>query len=86
VLVGKITDASWVRARGSEVPAIMDWRTMVYNALAPVTLESTTIFASDRDTFVFLVDDLHPIKIGMVVNLRTGQIEDEVVFRGFYVT
>jgi hypothetical protein len=45
----------------------MDWSTMLYDALAPVTLDSTTIFASDRDTFVFLVDDLHPIKIGTVV-------------------
>lgn len=43
--------------------------------VGPVTLDSTTIFASDRDILVFLVDDLHPIKIGTVVNPRTDQLE-----------
>ncbi len=35
---------------------------------------------------MFLVDDLHPIKIRTVVNPRMGLPVDELVFRGFYVT
>jgi Domain of unknown function (DUF932) len=64
-----------------KVPGIMDWRTMVYNPHAPITMESTTLFASDRDVFIFLVDDLHPIVIG-----KTKNGEDDIVFRGFYIT
>ena len=46
---------------------------MIYDALAPVTMDTTTLFASDRDIFVFLVHDLHPIKIGTVVNPGPGR-------------
>lgn len=48
--------------------------------LAEVTKENTTLYASDRDMFVFLVDEEHPIVIGKLPN---G--EDDIVFRGFYV-
>lgn len=62
-----------------KVPGVMDWSTMVYNPNAEVTKDTTTLFASDRDTFIFLVDDLHPIQVGV------GQDgEPDYMFRGFY--
>ena len=62
-----------------KVPGVLDWRTRHYNPHAPVSVESTTLYASDRDVFVFLVDDLNPIEVG---KLPTG--EPDVYFRGFY--
>ena len=53
----------------------------VYDPFAPVTNESTTIYGSDRDVFIFLVDDLNPIEIGKLPN---G--EPDLVFRGFYIS
>ena len=53
----------------------------VYDPFAPVTTESTTIYGSDRDVFIFLVDDLNPIEIGKLPN---G--EPDLVFRGFYIS
>lgn len=47
---------------------------------APVTLASTTLYGSDRDVFMFLVDDRNPIEIGTT---RDGR--PDLVFRGFYV-
>lgn len=69
-----------------KVPGVMDWGSMTYDPNHPVTMESTTIFGSDRDVFIFLVDDLHPIKIGEVMDQKTGRMEPDYVFRGFYVT
>lgn len=51
-----------------------------YNPFVDVTKETTTLFASDRDVFLFLVDDTHPIEIGKLPN---G--DPDLVFRGFYV-
>ena len=51
----------------------------IYDPEVPVTLESTTLYASDRDMFVFLVDDRNPIEIGKLPN---G--EPDLIFRGFY--
>lgn len=51
----------------------------VYDPEVPVSMETTTLFASDRDVFVFLVDDRNPIEIGKLPN---G--EPDLVFRGFY--
>lgn len=65
---------------GWKVPGVMDWATMKYNPHVDVTKETTTLFASDRDFFIFLVDDLHPIEIGKLPN---G--DPDLVFRGFYV-
>lgn len=62
-----------------KIPGVLDWSTMRYNPFAEVTKESTTLFASDRDVFLFLVDDTHPITIGKLPN---G--DDDVVFRGVY--
>lgn len=64
-----------------KVPGVLDWRTHIYDPNHPVTPETTTLFASDRDVFVFLVDDRNPIEIG---KLPGGS--PDYVFRGFYVT
>lgn len=64
-----------------KVPGVMDWRSMVYEPKAPITKDTTTLYASDRDVFMFLVDDLHPIEVG---KLPDGS--PDLMFRGFYVT
>jgi hypothetical protein len=51
----------------------------VYDPDVPVTTDTTTLFASDRDVFVFLVDDRNPIEVGTLAN---G--EPDLMFRGFY--
>lgn len=66
-------DTNW------KIPGVFDWRTMTYDPMAPVTRQSTTLFASDRDVFLFLVDDTHPIEIGKLPN---G--DPDLIFRGFY--
>ncbi|QCI95199.1 DUF932 domain-containing protein [Novosphingobium sp. EMRT-2] len=62
-----------------KVPGVLDWGSMIYNPHVDVSLETTTLYASDRDVFVFLVDDLHPIEAGKLPN---G--EPDLYFRGFY--
>jgi hypothetical protein len=62
-----------------KVPGVLDWSTMTHNPFAQVTRETTTLYASDRDVFVFLVDDTHPIEAGRLPN---G--EPDLYFRGFY--
>jgi len=62
-----------------KVPGVLDWATSVYDPLVDVTKETTTLYASDRDVFLFLVDDLNPIE--------TGKLPDgspDLFFRGFY--
>ena len=51
----------------------------VYDPEIPVSMDTTTLFASDRDVFVFLVDDRNPIEVGKLAN---G--EPDLMFRGFY--
>jgi hypothetical protein len=63
-----------------KIPGVLDWNTNMYNPEAPVTKDSTTLYASDRDVFMFLVDDRNPIEVG---KLRSG--EPDLMFRGFYV-
>lgn len=67
-------DTAW------KVPGVLDWRTGIYDPNVAITKQTTTLFASDRDVFVFLVDDTHPIEIG---KLPSG--EPDYLFRGFYV-
>jgi hypothetical protein len=43
---------------------VLDWSTGVYNPRVDVTRDTTTLYASDRDVFLFLVDDLNPIEAG----------------------
>lgn len=62
-----------------KVPGMLEGMTR-YNPFVDVTKETTTLFASDRDVFIFLVDDTHPIEIG---KLPDGS--PDLVFRGFYV-
>lgn len=64
-----------------KVPGVMDWRTMIYDPKTPITKETTTLFASDRDVFIFLVDDMNPIVVG-----KTKDGADDIMFRGFYIT
>ena len=47
-----------------KVPGVLDWSTGVYNPCVDVTKDTTTLYASDRDVFLFLVDDLNPIEAG----------------------
>jgi len=63
-----------------KVPGVIDWQKMAYNPRVDISKETTTLYASDRDVFMFLVDDLNPIEVG---KLRNG--EPDLLFRGFYV-
>jgi hypothetical protein len=62
-----------------KVPGVLDWATMTHNSFVDVTKDTTTLYASDRDVFLFLVDDTHPIEAG---RLPTG--DPDLYFRGFY--
>lgn len=62
-----------------KVPGVLDWGTMTHNPFVDITKDTTTLYASDRDVFIFLVDDMHPIEAGRLPN---G--EPDLYFRGFY--
>ena len=62
-----------------KVPGVMDWSTSTYNPNVDITKETTTLYAGDRDVFLFLVDDLNPIEAG---KLADGS--PDLYFRGFY--
>ena len=62
-----------------KVPGVLDWGTMNYNPFVDVSRDTTTLYASDRDVFLFLVDDTHPIEAGKLAN---G--DPDLFFRGFY--
>lgn len=62
-----------------KVPGLLDWSTMTHNPFVDITKDTTTLYASDRDVFVFLCDDTHPIEAG---RLPSG--EPDLYFRGFY--
>jgi hypothetical protein len=68
-----IGDTRW------KVPGVLDWSTGVYNPSVDVTKQTTTLYASDRDVFLFLVDDLNPIEAG-----RLPDGSPDLFFRGFY--
>lgn len=70
-----VGDARW------KIPGTLDWRNMTYDPETPVSLDTTTLYASDRDVFIFLVDDRNPIEIG---KLPSG--DPDLVFRGFYIS
>lgn len=63
-----------------KIPGVINWQTHVYDPEAPVTKDSTTLYASDRDCFMFLVDDRNPIEVG---KLADGS--PDLMFRGFYI-
>lgn len=62
-----------------KVPGVLDWSTGIYNPRVDITKETTTLYASDRDVFLFLVDDLNPIEAG-----RLPDGSPDLYFRGFY--
>lgn len=62
-----------------KVPGVLNWSTGIYNPRVDVTKETTTLYASDRDVFLFLVDDLNPIEAG---KLPDGS--PDLFFRGFF--
>jgi hypothetical protein len=62
-----------------KVPGVLDWSSGVYNPRVDITKDTTTLYASDRDVFLFLVDDLNPIEAG---KLPDGS--PDLFFRGFY--
>ena len=62
-----------------KIPGVLDWATMTHNPFVDVTAETTTLYASDRDVFLFLVDDTHPIEAG-----RLADGSPDLYFRGFY--
>ena len=68
-----IGDTRW------KVPGVLDWSTRIYNPLVDVSKDTTTLYASDRYVFVFLVDDLNPIEAG-----RLPDGSPDLFFRGFY--
>jgi hypothetical protein len=66
-----------------KVPGTIDWsgkHGVTYNPKVDITKENTTLYASDRDLFLFLVDDMNPIEVG---KLPSG--DPDLMFRGFYV-
>ena len=62
-----------------KVPGLLDWATMTHNPFTDITNETTPLYASDRDVFLFLVDDTYPIEAGRLPN---G--EPDLYFLGFY--
>src|SRR5258706_2715686 len=52
---------------------------MTHNPHGDTPAETTTLYASDRDVFLFLVDDLNPIEAG-----RLPDGSPDLYFRGFY--
>ncbi|MEL6311842.1 MAG: DUF932 domain-containing protein, partial [Pseudomonadota bacterium] len=68
-----VADTRW------KVPGVLDWSTGIYNPMVDVTKDTTTLYASDRDVFLFLVDDMNPIEAG---TLPDGS--PDLFFRGFY--
>jgi hypothetical protein len=65
-----------------KVPGTIDWagkHGVRYNPQVNITNDNTTLYASDRDMFLFLVDDMNPIEVGKLAN---G--DPDLMFRGFY--
>ena len=62
-----------------KVPGVLDWSTRIYNPNVDIAKDTTTLYASDRDVFIFLVDDLNPIEAG-----RLPDGSPDLYFRGFY--
>jgi hypothetical protein len=62
-----------------KVPGVLDWSTGIYHPRVDIMRDTTTLYASDRDVFLFLVDDLNPIEAG-----RLPDGSPDLYFRGFY--
>jgi hypothetical protein len=55
-------DGTW------KVPGVINWSTGMYDPNAPITKQSTTLYASDRDVFIFLCRDQFPIEVGKLAD------------------
>jgi hypothetical protein len=51
-----------------KVPGVLDWSTMTHNPFVDLTKDTTTLYASDRDVFLFLVDDLGDVHSKLPAN------------------
>jgi hypothetical protein len=69
------SDGTW------KVPGVMNWGNSTYDPNKPVTKQSTTLYASDRDVFIFQCRDQYPIEIGKLDN---G--DPDYLFPGFIVS
>lgn len=77
-----VTQVAKVAKNGAwKVPGTMVFGSGVYDPSTAVTKDTTTLFASDRDVFAFLVDDTNPIDVGKD---RNG--DPDLMFRGFIVS
>lgn len=59
---------------------MLDWSTGVYNPRVDITKDTTTLYASDRDVFLFLVDDLNPIEAGRLADSTIYEMEQRGEF------
>lgn len=73
-LRGDIRELAWIMFRESTKTSIA-----IYNPRVDITTDTKTLYASDRDVFIFLVDDLNPIEAG-----RLSDGSPDLYFRGFY--
>ena len=69
-----------------KVPGTIDWSSAAgglvkHNPFIDITKDNTTLYASDRDVFVFLCQDANPIEVGKLDN---GQ--PDLMFRGFIIS
>lgn len=55
-------DGTW------KVPGVINWSNGTYDPNAHISSESTTLYASDRDVFMFLCRDQYPIEVGKLAN------------------
>lgn len=86
---GRIMDAEVVEAvmriapdgSGWKVPGTMNWGSGIYDPNTAVTKQSTTLYASDRDVFVFMCRDQDPIEVGKLSN---G--DPDLLFPGFIIS
>lgn len=72
-VIQRTIDDTW------KVPGTINWGNMTYDPDTPVTKRSTTLYASDRDVFVFLCRDQYPIEVG---KLADGS--PDLLFPGFF--
>ncbi len=73
--VQKVAGDDW------KVPGTINWRTGEHDPTTPITKESTTLYGSDHDVFIFLCRDHFPIEVG---KLPDGS--PDMLFPGFVVS
>lgn len=73
---GRIWDADVIKAIRDRISP--DWKVPLTSKASANTKRGTTLYASDRDCYVFLVNEANPIE----VTLPGGKVD--TLFRGFY--